>query len=246
MKNILILLTLLATGSCVHKDSITIYTVGDSTMASYSPDRYPLTGWAQVLQQFFDEKSAIVKNHASSGRSTKSFISEGRWQAVLDSLKPGDYVLIQFGHNDQKMDSPERYAAPWEEYKSNLERMVNETRSKKATAVLLSSIARRKFGENGILVPTLGEYPDVVKEVSRSMKVHFIDMHQLTTDLVNHLGDEPSKEIYLWTPPDEKFPNGRKDDTHLSEKGAMEFAKLAISGITNLKCALKKHIKKKI
>jgi lysophospholipase L1-like esterase len=244
MKNILIFLTLLAIGSCVHKDPITIYTVGDSTMASYAPDRYPLTGWAQVLQQFFDEKSAIVKNHASSGRSTKSFIAEGRWQAVLDSLKPGDYVFIQFGHNDQKEDSPERYAAPWGEYKENLAKMVNEARAKSATPILLTSIARRKFGESGRLVPTLGEYPDVVKDVSRSLKIQLIDMHKLTTDLINQLGDEHSKEIYLWTPPDQNFPEGRKDDTHLSEKGAVEYAKLVIEELSLIDCPLKKHLRR--
>jgi lysophospholipase L1-like esterase len=244
MKNLVFLLILLATGNCVNKEEpITIYTIGDSTMASYAPDRYPLTGWAQVLQQYFDEKSVIVKNHASSGRSTKSFIDEGRWQAVLDSLKPGDYVFIQFGHNDQKIESPDRYAAARGAYKENIERMVVETRAKKAIPVLLTSIARRRFGDDGKLIPTLGEYPEVVKEVSQALNVHFIDMHQLTTDLVNGLGDEPSKEIYLWTPPDENFPEGRKDDTHLSEKGAKEYARLAVSGLSQLDCPLKRHIR---
>lgn len=242
-KIIALAILLLALSGCERKSPIVIYTIGDSTMASYPAEYYPLTGWAQVLQDYFDENHVIVSNHATSGRSTKSFIAEGRWQTVVDSLKPGDYVFIQFGHNDQKADSPERYAPARELYTENLQKFVNEIREKKATPVLFTPIIRRKFGTNGKLENTLGEYPDAVRDVSRSMNVLFVDMNQLTTDFINAMGDEPSKEIYLWTPPDEKFPEGRKDNSHLSEKGAREYAKLVTKELSRLKTPLAKHVK---
>lgn len=228
-----------------RKPPVTLFTIGDSTMASYSADRYPLTGWCQVLQPFFDEQRVRVKNRAISGFSTKSFLDRGHWQAVLDSLMPGDYVFIQFGHNDQKIERPDKYADADGRYRENLTRMVLEARDRKAIPVLMTPIARRRFGENGKLVDTHGRYPDVVREVSDSLEVMLIDMNRLTTAFVNRLGEEASKEVYLWTPPEAKFPEGRMDNTHLSPRGAAAFAQLAVLELADRKSGLRKFVIRK-
>ena len=119
----------------------TIFMVGDSTMSIKKPEVAPETGWGMVLPEFFDEK-VTVENHAKNGRSSKSFIDEGRWKTVMDSLKNGDFVFIQFGHNDQKIKSPERYTAPYEEYTVNLKKYITESRDKGAVPILFTSIVR--------------------------------------------------------------------------------------------------------
>jgi lysophospholipase L1-like esterase len=204
----------------------TIYTIGDSTMADKKPEVYPETGWCQVLPELLKEHITL-KNHAVNGRSTKSFIYEGRWQAVLDSLGHGDYVFIQFGHNDQKAEDPSRYAVARNGYLRNLEKFVAETRQKGATPVLFTSIVRRKFDETGKLTDTHGEYPEVVREIASAFQVTLIDLEQLTKRLVEDTGVEASKALYLWTEPTERFPNGRQDDTHLSLEGARQLAWMA-------------------
>lgn len=220
------ILILSITGCQTQEKPFSIYTIGDSTMANKKPEVQPETGWCQVLQNYFDE-SVTIKNHAVNGRSTKSFINEGRWQIVLDSLQPGDYVFIQFGHNDQKIQDSTRYTSPFETYSENLEKFANETRAKGAFPVLFTSIVRRKFGEDGKLTDTHGNYPVAMRQVAEKLNVPLIDLQKLTESWVNSLGDEPSKAMFLWTEPNEKFPEGRKDDTHLSVKGATEVARLA-------------------
>jgi lysophospholipase L1-like esterase len=219
-----------------------IFTIGDSTMANKIEEVYPETGWGQVLQNYFDE-TVTIKNHAVNGRSTKSFIDEGRWKAVLDSLQPGDFVFIQFGHNDQKYQDSTRYTAPFGTYSENLEKFVSESREKGATPVLFTSIVRRKFGADGKLTDTHGDYPVAVRQVAEKMNVPLIDLQKLTENWVNSLGDEPSKKMFLWTEPDDRFPEGRKDDTHLSEKGAHEVARLAVEECKKKNLALEKYIR---
>ncbi len=194
------------------------------------------------FQDYFDE-SVKIANHAVNGRSTKSFLTEGRWKVVLDSLKRGDFVFIQFGHNDEKIDKPLLYTDPQTTYQQNLEKYITETRKKGATPILLTPIVRRKFDAAGKLVDTHGKYPDAVREVASRLKVKIIDMQVLTFDWVQPMGDEPSKKIYLWTPPDQKFPEGRKDDTHLSVEGAKAFAGLVANEVAKMKVSLAKHVK---
>lgn len=230
MKNSLFLIStliFLISGCKTPEKTFSIYTIGDSTMANKKPEVYPETGWCQVLQQYFTS-TITVKNHAVNGRSTKSFIEEKRWQAVLDSLQPGDYVFIQFGHNDQKIKDSTRFTGPFGTYSENLEKFVTETRAKGANPVLFTSIVRRKFGDNGKLTDTHGDYPVATRQVAKKLDVPLIDLQKITDTWVNSLGDEPSKAMFLWTEPSEKFPEGRKDDTHLSETGAKEVARLAV------------------
>jgi lysophospholipase L1-like esterase len=220
--------------------NITVFTIGDSTMANKKAEVAPETGWCQAFPSFVDA-SVEVRNRAVNGRSTKSFISEGRWKAVLDSLKAGDYVFIQFGHNDAKIQDSTRYAEPFTTYRENLERFVRETREKGATPVLFTPIVRRKF-ENGFLADTHGNYPLVVRKVCVEQNVPLIDLQLLTAGAVTAIGEEESKKIYLWTPPTEKFTKERKDDTHLSVEGARLVAKLAAQQLILLDNSLAKKI----
>ncbi len=222
-------------------EKITVFTIGDSTMANKKAEVAPETGWCQVFSEFVDQ-SVVIKNRAVNGRSTKSFITEGRWKAVLDSLKTGDYVFIQFGHNDQKIQDSTRYTEPFTTYRKNLERFVRETREKGATPILFTSIVRRKF-ENGFLTDTHGNYPLVVRLVAAEMNVSMVDLQLLTAGAVTALGDEASKEIYLWTLPTVKFPEGRKDDTHLKVEGARLIAKLAAQQLVLLDNSLARKIR---
>src|SRR5688572_11847543 len=132
------------------RDPIKIYLVGDSTMAPKQANRRPETGWGEALQQYFDSSLVIVDNRARNGRSTRTFIEEGLWRALIDSLKPGNYVFIQFGHNDQSQDRPDRYTPP-ADYRRNLTTFITEVRRKRATPVLLTPVRRRRFHQSGEL-----------------------------------------------------------------------------------------------
>ena len=239
----LFLLFLAVTCGISSAQQITVFTIGDSTMANKKAEVAPETGWCQVFSAFVDQP-VEVKNRAVNGRSTKSFINEGRWKSVLDSLHTGDYVFIQFGHNDAKIQDTTRFTDPFTTYRKNLERFVRETREKGATPILFTSIVRRKF-ENGFLTDTHGNYPMVVRQVAAEMNVSLIDLQLLTAGAVSALGDEASKNIYLWTPPTGKFPEGRKDDTHLNIEGANLVAKLAAQQLILLDNSLSKFIKTK-
>lgn len=210
-----------------EKKSFTIYTIGDSTMSDKKPEVYPETGWCQVLAYYLDE-TITVENHARNGRSSKSFIEEGRWQTVMDSLQAGDYVFIQFGHNDEKQYDSTRYTTPFGTYSENLISFVNQTREKGASPILITSIVRRKFGEDGKLVDTHGDYPEATRMVAKELDVPLIDLQKLTEDWINALGDIASKEMFLWVTSSENYPEGRQDDTHLSELGAHSVAQLAL------------------
>lgn len=223
------------------ENHITVFTIGDSTMANKKAGVFPETGWCQAFPAFVDQ-TVEIKNRAMNGRSSKSFITEGRWKAILDSLHEGDYVFIQFGHNDEKIQDSIRYAEPFTTYRKNLERFISETREKGATPILFTSIVRRKF-ENGFLTDTHGNYPVVVRQVASELNVPLVDLQLLTTGAVTALGDEASKKIYLWTPPTDKFPKDRKDDTHLSVEGANLVAKLAAQQLILLDNSLAGRIK---
>lgn len=212
----------------------TLFLIGDSTMAERKEpvEVNPERGWGQALYLCF-QPEVKIQNHAVNGRSTKSFIDEGRWDKVLDSLQAGDYVLIQFGHNDQKVNDPSRYTNPTTGYYHNLSRFVTETRARGATPVLLTAIVRRNFNEAGTLADTHGIYPLIVRQVARDLDVLLIDHLAKTEAMVNELGQEASKSIYFWIEPGQydKFPDGRQDNTHLSQKGAELYARMVAEAL---------------
>lgn len=222
-----------------------IYCIGDSTMADKeNQTQNPEHGWAQVLPQFFTD-SVKVDNRAVNGRSSRSFITEGRWNDVMKTLSPGDYVFIQFGHNDQKVKDATRYTNPHTSYRANLKQFVLDTREKGALPVLFSSIVRRNFNEFGTLVDTHGLYPLEVRLLAQEMNVPFIDLQFLTEQLEMTYGVEGSKALHLHFQPGEHpyYPDGKADNTHLSKKGALEVAGLTIAQIKTLKLPLSRFLK---
>ncbi|MCD9186766.1 MAG: rhamnogalacturonan acetylesterase [Pyrinomonadaceae bacterium] len=236
----------LSVSASAQKSPIVVYLAGDSTMARKAEDKRPETGWGEFLQRHFDESKVKIENHAQNGRSTKSFIAEGRWQVIVDKLKKGDYVFIEFGHNDEKLDKPNVGAAANGEYRENLMRMVKDVRAKKANPVLLTPVMRRRFDENGNFIDTHGEYPDAVRKVAAGLKVPQIDMHRLSEKLLINYGAENSRKLFLQLKVGENanYPKGIEDNTHFNEKGAEEMAKLAVAEIDRQKIKLRKFLKK--
>ena len=248
------------------KSVITIFMIGDSTMANKKMDGgNPERGWGMVLPGFFSEDIKI-DNHAANGRSSKSFISEGRWEKVISKVKKGDYVFIQFGHNDEKADST-RHTAPGTTFDENLRRYVNETRAKGGIPVLFNSIVRRNFvqpkdasitkdvrrtpgekelpQEGTILFDTHGAYLDSPRNVAKELGVTFIDMNKITHNLVQELGPVESKKLFMFVEPNQvpAFPKGREDNTHLNIYGARTIAGLAVDAIGKAIPELAKYIR---
>lgn len=217
----------------------TVYLVGDSTMADKpDPEHNPERGWGQVLPRYVDG-TVTVRNHAVNGRSTRSFIAQGRWDSVRTRLRRGDYVFVEFGHNDEKVEDSTRYTNPYTGYRRNLERFVAEARAAGARPVLFTPITRRSFNAHGVLVDTHGAYALVVRDVARDLDVPFVDLEALTEELVVRAGPEDSKALYVYTTAGQfpAFPAARQDDTHLSPAGADSVARIAAAALRTVLAA---------
>ncbi len=213
---------------------VTIWMIGDSTMALKKKERNPESGWGVEFKLFVNE-NAIVNNRAASGRSSKSFVAEKRWLVVLDSIQPGDYVIIQFGHNDEKEDSLLHTDAKTT-YKQYLKKFIDETRSKGANPVICSSIVRRHFDGNGKLLDTHGDYISASREIANETNTPFIDMEAISRQLVSELGPERSKTLYT-------MRKGVLDSTHLNHDGARQIAELFVSSVKKYKLSLANFFK---
>lgn len=245
MKNTLIIIVaIFLLSSFERQKTPTLFLIGDSTMADKPLDDNPERGWGQLLPVFFDTTQIKIENHAKNGRSTRSFIYEGRWDSVYSKFKPGDFVIIQFGHNDGVIEKTGRYSTP-EEYAYNLTKFVKETRQKGVTPILCTPIVRRNFDENGVLQDTHHEYPGIVKIVAEKLQVPLIDMQVESQKIVAGLGDEKSKEFFLHIAPGvyKSLPDGKADNTHFSEKGATTMAGIAVEGMKKLNTGLEKYLK---
>lgn len=269
MKNKLFvtLLALLLLSAFKAEDKvITVFMIGDSTMANKvltggNPER----GWGEMLAGFFTE-DIRVDNHAVNGRSSKSFINEGRWDAVLGKIKPGDYVIIQFGHNDEKPQA-DRHTDPGTTFDANLRKFVNETRAKGGIPVLMNSIVRRNFiapmdsvvakdhglvpgkspepVEGNVLYETHGAYLDPPRNVAKELNVPFVDANKITHDLVQGLGPEESSKLFMWVEPNAvpAIPQGRHDNTHLNVHGARIVAGLLVDALAKEVPALARYVR---
>jgi lysophospholipase L1-like esterase len=219
-----------------------VYLVGDSTIANKEIKAYPETGWGMPFTYFFDS-TIEVDNRAMNGRSTKSFIAESRWEPILNNLQEGDYVFVQFGHNDE-VKTKSTYT-PENEFRANLIKYVTETRSKKAIPVLITPVARRKFDANGNVEETHAAYAAIVREVAKDEKVPLIDLDAKSQLLVQQLGLESSKLLFNYLAPNEhpNYPEGRQDDTHFNELGARKMAEIVLAEIKALHINLADHIR---
>ena len=213
-------------------DTVTIWMAGDSTMADKSIDEEKQErGWGQMLPLML-QGPVKVCNHAVNGQSSKSFIDGGRWDKMMAGVKKGDYVIIQFGHNDEKAELPDKYSAPGSTFDANLTKMVKDVRKKGANPILMNSIVRRKF-EDSRLVDTHGDYLESPRNVAKKQKATFIDMNVATQNLVQYLGPEKSKSLYMWIPEGKyRFcPKGKVDNTHLNIYGGTVVAREAADSL---------------
>ena len=219
-----------------------IWLCGDSTIAIKQTNVYPETGWGMPFVHFWDS-TIQVHNLAKNGRSTKTFINEGLWQQVLDGASEGDYVFIQFGHNDESKEKVERYTNP-EDFKANLSKFINEARALKAIPILFSPVSRRKFNDSGIAQETHMVYSKLVKEVADSEAVLFIDLDAKSRALYQEFGKDNSTLLFLQLKAGEhpNYPEGKIDNTHFSELGARLIAQLVLKEIKALNTDLNDHI----
>ncbi len=215
------------------KKKIKVWLIGDSTMCMYEASRAPVTGWGMPFALFFDSTVAI-DNRAKGGRSTRTFISEGRWQPVADSMQEGDYVLMQFGHNDEAKE--ERYKdryTPVPDYKINLAKFITESRAKKAIPVLITPVTRMRFDKAGNITETHKEYSAAVWEVGKSMNVPVIDLDRMSRDLLQQMGAKDAALLFMQLDSLEhpNYPQGQKDNTHFNEYGARRIAELVLADL---------------
>jgi lysophospholipase L1-like esterase len=242
MRNVVLVIILsIFLGIVSNHKKLTVYTIGDSTMCLYDTTNAKYQrGWAQLLPKFFNNEVDIV-DEARGGRSSKSFYNEGLWEKVIDEVKPGDYVFIQFGHNDEKKDTL-RGTKPWGEYYNYLKLYVEQTREKGGIPILFTPIVRRYFDSTGHITQkgrhnlgpgdSLGNYPKVMHYLAKEMNVPLIDLTEMTKKLVESYGPEKSKELYIST-----------DKTHLTILGATKVADLAVEGLKQHNIPLTDYIK---
>ncbi|MBI1176211.1 rhamnogalacturonan acetylesterase [bacterium] len=239
-----LLIAVLMSCGAVAAEPVTLFMIGDSTMANKPviPEN-PERGWGQLLQMYF-QSDVTVENHAVNGRSSKSFRDEGRWQPILDRMKPGDWVIIQFGHNDEKPDAA-RHTDPFGSYTENLRQYVADTRAHGAHPILATPTVRRNFDKDGVLQPTHGDYPEAVRKLAKELNVPLLEMTGRSRELLVRLGKERSEKLFLWASPGEyaRFPKGNSDNTHFNALGATRMCDLAVAEIQAKIPDLAMHLK---
>ncbi len=202
-----------------------IYYAADSIVAQKNVFTYPETGIGQMLPLYL-KRTVYLQNHAENGRSTKSFIDESRLAAIYNDIRQGDFLFIQFGHNDEKQADPNRYTEAYGDYQINLEKFVNVARNRGAHPVLITPLCRRQFDEGGTLLDTHGEYPEAMRLVAKRLEVPLIDLCALSFDAVKKAGEEASKKWFMNLPEGQypNYPSGKEDNSHLRPEGAIYFA----------------------
>lgn len=213
-----------------------ILIASDSTAANYGTDKYPQLGWGMMLKCGLESDVEVV-NRAMGGRSTRTYISEGKWDALLNEGRPDDVILIQFGHNDASTVRPERYVPAATLYRDNLIRMIWESRGRGLVPVLVTPPARRSF-EGARAKADFADYSQVMRELVVTTNTPLIDLEARSLDLVSRAGEAGSKKYFLhYTPADKiaAYPNGIADDTHFSELGARAMANLVAQELKGLK-----------
>lgn len=222
-------------------ETVTLHLAGDSTLSIKGAGARPETGWGEPLNKFF-KPSVNVINYAQNGRSTKTFISEGWWAKLVNQLEKGDYVVIQFGHNDAKKNTS-RTTNPVD-YRKNIEHFIKDVQNAGAIPILLTPIVRWNFDEDSLLKPTLGEYPDIVRDIAKKTQVDFVDMHAKSWSLLENTGASASRNYYMFLEAGiyPNFPEGKNDNTHTNETGAIAIAKLFVEGVKEIDCGLKKFL----
>lgn len=214
----------------------TIFWAGDSTVQFNNIVTYPQSGLGQGLPLYL-KKNVLIDNRARNGRSTKSFIDEQRLVYIYDRITEGDFLFVQFGHNDEKKEDTTRYTDPYGDFQVNLEKFANVARNKKAYPVFITPLERRLFDENGVLKPcSHGEYPKAMKECAEKLGVPCIDLTSMSRELLTKVGEKDSRAFHMYFEPGiyENYPEGKKDNTHLRFEGAVQYSKLIAKGLKEL------------
>lgn len=241
MKLIYLITALFLMAFALPQEKTKVYLIGDSTMSIKEIKACPETGWGMPFAYFFDS-TIEVDDRAKNGRSTRTFIQEGLWTPVAESLKEGDYVFIQFGHNDE-VETKKSYTTK-EQFTANLERYVTESRAKKAIPILLTPVARRKFNSDGKIEGTHDVYSELVRTTAKRLNVPMIDLDRRAQELYQKLGVESSKLLFNHLEPGEhpNYPEGKIDDTHFNELGARKIAEIVLAEMKALKLELVQHV----
>lgn len=213
---------------------VQVFIAGDSTASTYTSSAAPRAGWGQALPVFLTP-NAVAVNEALSGASSKSFVDLGRLDRILSRIKRGDYLLISFGHNDEKKEDPARYTEPSTTYKSYLSQYIDKSRAKGAKPVLVTSVERRRFDSSGKITPTHGAYPAAMRQLAQAKGVPLIDLTAQSTALYNRVGVEGTKKYLMHLKPGQypNYPNGVEDNTHFQATGAIEIARLVATSLLN-------------
>lgn len=224
--------------------NINVYLIGDSTISIKEKKAYPETGWGMPFANFFDS-TVVVHNLAKNGRSTRTFLNEKLWEPALKNLKTGDFVFIQFGHNDESKEKVDRYTTP-AEYEANLTKFVNETKSKNAIPILVTPVSRRNFDAEGNIKETHAIYAEIVIALAKKLDVKLIDLNKTSKALYQQMGAENSKLLFNQLLPNEhpNYPDGKVDNTHFNELGARRIAQLVLADIRNLNIELANRVVK--
>lgn len=216
-----------------------IFMIGDSTMKYNNIFTYPQVGWGQVLH-LFTKNHCLIEDHAENGRSTKSFIEEGRFDMILNRMQKGDYVICQFGHNDEKIQDPSRYTIPFGTYQQNLQYFAAETEKKGGHIVFATSITRHKF-ENEKCINSHLDYPKAMLDFASKHGYTCIDLNQLTMELYTKLGEEKSKKYHMIFSAGmyDAHPEAKEDHSHLRYEGGLMVAELFVRALSKTSDPLK-------
>jgi fibronectin type 3 domain-containing protein len=220
-------------------DRPTAYLTGDSTVQTYSDGFAPQAGWGQMFARFLSD-DVTVANHAIGGRSTKNFISQGRLDAVLRQIRPGDYLFVQFGHNDNSYGVDDRYAAP-ADYRDYLRTYVDGARQRGATPILVTPVSRRSFdAETGEANVSFPAYVEQARALAAETGTPLVDLSASSRAYLTEIGAEAAKSVFLWVPAGvyPGRPNGTQDDTHFQSYGAIQMARLVAQGVEDLEVPL--------
>ncbi|MBB6634461.1 fibronectin type III domain-containing protein [Cohnella thailandensis] len=221
----------------------TVYIAGDSTVQTYDPYWKPQAGWGQMISRYFSSDIAF-SNQSIGGRSSKSFLLEGRLDTILRSIKPNDYFLIQFGHNDATISIPERYASP-ADFKGYLKTYIEGARQRGATPILVTPVGRRDYNaDTGLFNVSFPEYVAAMKELAAELNVPLVDLSTLSREYYNTIGPEGTLAVFLHVPAGVygAFPSGSEDNTHFQEYGAIQIARLLSGGIRQLDLPLASYV----
>lgn len=212
-----------------------IFLAGDSTVANNPNSTYPQAGWGQMIGELLGE-SIEVHNYALNGRSTKSFIDEGWLMKIKNEISRGDYLFIQFGHNDEKKEDPTRYTEPFTSFKNNLKEYIGVAKNKEATPILITPVNRRNFDEHGKIINTHKNYYEAMIEVAKETQTYVIDLCKKSQILFENYGYEKSKELFMIFESGKyaNYPDGSRDNTHFNYFGAKKIAALVAEDLTKL------------